>query len=225
MNWVYQNRKWLWIPVVLIIAALVIWRLDYFSVENIVALMPESLFLSVLIFIGIYVLKTLTMVIPISILYIAAGVVFSVPVALAVTYFCVSVAMTVGYTIGKKVGAERVNAWLGKHKKAANFIETRQDSLSNFCLMSRLLKMQFDVVNMISGALHVPYIKFLAASLLGVSPVVIPYVIAASHIDDPFSADFLAPLVLSIVFSFAIAYFHAKRQKSKQKLAENIIGH
>ena len=213
LNWVYQNRKWLWIPAILIIAALMIWRLDYFSVENIVNLMPDSLFLSVLIFIGIYVLKTLTIVIPISILYIAAGVVFPVPVALAVTYFCLIIALTIGYTIGRKLSTERLNTWLGKHPKAAVFVETRQNSLSNFCLMSRLLKMQFDVVNMISGALHIPYIKFLATSLLGVSPVVVPYVIAASHINDPLSVEFTLPLIISVVFSLAIAYFHSKWQK------------
>ena len=219
MNWIYQNRKWLWIPAVVIIVALVISQLDYFSVENIIALMPDSLLLSVLIFVGIYVLKTLTMVFPISVLYIAAGIVFPTPVAIAVTYFCLTIAMTVGYVIGKKLGADRLNNWLGKHQKAANFIEARQANLSTFCLMSRLLKMQFDVVNMVSGALHIPYLKFLMASLVGVSPVVIPYIIAASSIYDPLSADFFLPLVLSIVFSFAVAFLHTRWQKRKTTLA------
>ena len=215
LNWLYQKRKWFGVLSIIILIILVVWQLDYFSLENIVNLMPGSLFLSLLIFIGIYVLKTLTMVIPISMLYLAAGVVFPLPIALAVTYFCLIIAMTVGYMIGKKLGAERLNSWLGKHKKAANFVEARQNQLSNFCLMSRLLKMQFDIVNMVSGALHIPYLKFLGASLLGVSPVVIPYVIAASHIHDPLSADFFLPLVLSFVFAFGIAIWHTKRQKAK----------
>lgn len=213
-----QNKKWLWLILIAVVLLLVIPRLDYFSIENIVRVAPESIFLAALVFLSIYIIKSIVMFIPISILYIAAGIVFPTGWAILLTYICLTVALSIGYFIGKKLGKDRLDKLLKKHQKTANFFEENKENLSTFCFMSRLVRVQFDITNMVSGALAIPFPKFLAVSLLGLSPVVIPYIIAAAHIYDPLSADFLIPFVVSILISliaFLVHSYHRKYMKKK----------
>lgn len=218
LKWLHQNKKWLQLLLVVIPVLLVIPRLDYFSLENIVYFAPESMFLAAIIFLIIYVIKSIVMLIPISVLYIAAGVVFPTGWAIVITYICLIVALSFGYFIGKNLGKNKLNSLFERHEKIADFLEERKDNLSTFCLMSRLVRMQFDMTNMVSGALDVPFTKFLGASLLGLTPAVIPYVIAGTHIYDPLSTNFLLPLSISLFISLLVVIARSvhKRQVKKK---------
>jgi len=213
LKWLHQNKKWLRLLLIVAVGLLVIPRLDYFSIENIVRFTPESIFLAIMVFLLIYMIKAIVMLIPISILYIAAGIVFPTAWAIMITYVCLMVALSIGYFIGKKLGKDKLYRLLVKYKRVADFLEERKDNLSAFCFMSRLLRVQFDVTNMMSGALDIPFKKFLVISLLGLSPTAIPYVIAGAYIYDPLSTDFLFPFAISIFISLIAFVAHTGHQK------------
>jgi uncharacterized membrane protein YdjX (TVP38/TMEM64 family) len=76
------------------------------------------------------------------------------------------------------------------------------------CFIARLLPFPKDLFSMFFGAAGMPYGKYLAISLMGVSPVMISSVIAGAYITSPLSREFLVPFgaSLAIIFILIIAY-------------------
>ncbi|MCL2558970.1 MAG: VTT domain-containing protein [Turicibacter sp.] len=221
MEWLHTHRKWLHICLIVIASALVIPRLDYFSVEAIVNFSPDSLWLAASLFLAIYVIKALVMLIPISLLYVAAGIVFPLVWAFVVTYLCLIVALSIGYLNGKSLGEDNLSKLLTKQKKFAELLEARKANLPLFASMARIFRLQFDLTNMICGALNMNFIKFLTASLLGVSPVVVPYIIASAHIGNPTSMNFWIPFSISLLVSLVAFVIYTISKKTNKKRVAN----
>ena len=120
------------------------------------------------------------MVIPVTALYVAAGIVFPVEWAVLVTYGGLLIALSVGYMIGKKWGEQKVVDLISKRKHADKLLQKKERSLASACFISRIMPVPFDLVSMFCGSFGMPFYKYLGISLLGVSPVVIPSVIAGA---------------------------------------------
>jgi uncharacterized membrane protein YdjX (TVP38/TMEM64 family) len=190
-------------------------RLKILSVEDIVNYAPASTALAALGFLAIYSLKAIVMVIPVTILYIAAGVVFPTGWAFIITYLCLTAALSIGYINGKRLGEEKVNQVLAKQRKVSEFLSGRKDNLSSLCFISRILPLPFDLLSMFCGALGMPYIKFIFVSLLGLSPAAIPYVYAGASVSDPLSPEFLVPFGVSLLITLVVFTIY-KRQTAKK---------
>ena len=197
-------NKWILGAIIGVMTVLIFPFLSYLSTDNIVNLAPDDLILASLLFICLYLIKPIIMVLPISVLYLAAGIIFPTGWAILLTYLCLTLSLSIGYFLGRRLGNERATQMLERHERIKQFFETRSENLPMLCLVSRVLRMQFDVVNMISGAIKIPYKHFLFASLVGVTPIVIPYIIAADSILDPLSPGFLIPLIFSLSLSLLI---------------------
>ena len=174
--------------------------------------------LTALAFIAVYALKAVVMIIPAPALYIAAGLYFPIEWAIIVTYLGLLTSLSIGYFNGKMLGEKRVSELIAKHKRAAIFIESRQDSLPSLCFISRITPLPKDLFSMLYGALGMPFSKYIFISLMGISPVMIPYVIAGSYIATPLSPEFLVPFSASLIITLVI-FFIYKRQTGIKKAA------
>jgi len=137
-------------------------------------------------------------------LYIAAGMIFPTWAAILVTYAGLTISLSIGYYIGCKLGNDKVNKIVAKHKRVANFLHGDKENLVSFCFVARLFPMSYGLVSMFFGALKVPYFKYLFLSLLGLSPRVIPIVLAGGAITNPLSVEFLVPFVISLCITVII---------------------
>jgi len=174
-----------------------------------------SLPLVILTLFAIYSLKSIIMVIPGMMLYVIAGIVFPPGWAILITYLCLSLELTIGYMNGKKLGEGKVNERLTKNKRVAKFLENRKGNLPSLCFLSRVLPIPVDLLSLFFGAVKMPFGVYLFISLLGLSPTMIPYVIAGSSISNPLSAEFLIPFGIS--FSITIIVFIISNQIIKKK--------
>jgi len=198
------NKNWLRVILLVLIILVLLPHMRNLTVESIVNYAPASMPLAVLVFIMLYVLKSIVIVVPVSMFYIAAGIVFPVGWALVVTYFCLVVALSLGYMVGKYLGEDKVNKIISKNKKLAAFLsEDKRDNLSSFCFIARVIPVPFDLLSMFCGALNMPYWRYIYLSLLGLSPVVIPFVISGASVSNPMSAEFIVPFSFSIVVTLA----------------------
>ena len=220
MSWLRRQEKLLCIIVFMCIVLFTLPRLGTLSLEYIVNFAPTSIALAALVFIALYALKAVVIIVPLVMLYIAAGIVFPPGWALLVTYLGLTASLSVGYAVGKILGEQRVRKTIARHKKLEKFLFGWNDNLSSLCFISRLLPFPFDFISMFFGALGMPFLKYLFVSLLGKSPFMIPCVLAGAFVSQPLSIEFLVPFGLSLMVVLGVFVLYkiryAKREQPEQ---------
>ena len=215
MNLIYKYKKVIIVIAIAALALLVILNSENASIERIVSVAEVSLWITVVGFIVMYVIKGVTMVVPSSLLYIAAGLVFPTWAGILVTYIGLTISLSIGYFIGKQLGEERVADIFAKRNRIANFLNGNRKNMFLLCFMSRLFHMPFGWVSLFLGALKMPFIKYIFTSLLGVSPMMIPVMFAGAAVTTPLSTSFLIPFGISFAITSVIFIIY-KRRLSKQ---------
>jgi len=221
MNWLSKNKKPLLFIAFAILAILIILRSDILSllsIESLERFAELPTWLAVVGFLVIYVIMGLTMAVPKSLLFIAAGLVFPTAIGILVTYAGLGIAASIGYKTGQRMGEEKVRKMLDKQKKVANFLNNDNESLLSACFLARVFPMPFVFTSLFFGALNLSYIKFIIVSLLGATPLMMPVVFAGSAIANPFSAEFLIPFGISFAITAVIVIAYKAKLVTKDRL-------
>ena len=181
--------------------------------DDIVNWASQSQALAMLVFLFIFSLKAFIMNPPLPLLYVAAGIIFPFWMAVLVVYVCLASEMTIGYFNGKLLGEKRVTALLGKKKWAANIINKGRINTLPMVFLMRVVPIPKDPMSMFYGAMGLPFLRFLIVSLLGLTPVMIPFTLAGAAIENPLSAEFIIPFVICLVItvSLLLVYRHKTR--------------
>ena len=182
--------------------------------EDIVYWAAQSLPLAALVFFIIFSLKAFITIPPAPLLYMLAGIIFPFPIAVAVIYVSLASEMSIGYFNGKKLGENRVKAFLEKKKWTANFINKGKDNSMALCFITRVLPIPKDPMSMFYGAMAMPFSRFLVVSLLGLTPVMIPFTLAGSSIDNPLSPEFIVPFVVCLFVSVALLIIYRRKTRN-----------
>jgi len=204
MNKFVKYKKWLRLPVTVLFLLILIPYVNTLSAENIVNYAPASLPVAAAAFVAVYAMKAVTVVVPASVLYIATGIVFPPGWNILVAYLCMAATLSVGYALGKRTGEEKVREMLKKRKKIAKLLDSRKGNLTSLCFISRITHLPIDPCSMFFGAFNMPFLRYILISLLGLSPSMIPLVLAGSYIQKPLSKEFLIPFSICLVITLVI---------------------
>lgn len=230
-----NRRYFLFIIPFLLLAAVilaVIIRMQGFSVQELLSYTPESPLLMVLFLWGLYCLKSITMVMPLVILYITSGILFPAWEALLVTYAGLILEFTIGYFIGRRWDIQKLPEALEKHEKLTplakklqsglDWFKTHTERLSTSCFIIRFLPgpLPLDIMSIFFGASQMRYGAYIICSLLGISPGMIPWVIAGGAIATPLSKEFLIPFAIGLVISL-VAFIAFRSLSHKNPPPEN----
>ena len=156
---------------------LLLFLLRGITVEDILVYIPGHVPLAILVFLLLFALKTITVLFPMNLLYLAAAAIFSPILAIGVSFAGVIVSMTIGYFGGKKLGKDGAEKLLKKNPRLEAFVEKRKCNVTALCSLGRLSPIHFDPFSMLCGAMELPFLKYIGASLLGVAPKLIPVVL------------------------------------------------
>lgn len=219
MNWLNNNKRWLRIVAFIGLALLIIYYISVLFIDNITLHWRSSIWLVASALIFLYAIKGVAMVIPTTLLYIAAGMTLPTWVAILVTYIGLIIALTIAYTMGKKLGEEKVSAIIAKRKKLADFLYGNKENVLSICFMTHLLPTPLGFVSLFFGALNVPLFKYIFISLLGITPYMVPVVFAGAAIYNPLSAAFLVPFGISLFITLTIFIVYKTRSASKSRNA------
>lgn len=192
------------------------------SVEDIVNYTPENLYLAALVMLALFAVKSATVFFPLSVLYLACGVIFPTPAALGVSALGLFVSLSIPYCIGRLLGAKMVNKLLTKYEKTKELQRFRTKNEWLFAYILRAVKiLPADLVSMFLGAEKMNFMKYLAGSFGGLVPTLISTIAMGSAVSDPSSASFVSATVITIVFTIlplALYPFVMKRERRiKQK--------
>ena len=191
------------------------------SVEGVLSYMPDNPFVSALLLMLMYALKSLSVIFPIIILQIAAGMIFPVWLALILNTLGTAVTYTIPYLIGRFSGTDATNRIIKKYPKAREIVDMQRNSTWFPSFFLRAIScLPGDIVSMCLGSVGVSYLPYVLASVIGTLPGLIPATIAGMSIMDPKSTVFIVSVVVTVASSAAsiIAHWILKR-KNKLKRA------
>lgn len=186
-----------------------------FTLEGILSYTPRQPLLAALVLWGLFAVKSLSIFLYSGLLYAVSGILFPLPVAIAVNIAGTAVMVSIPYWLGKKLGRQAVQYILHRWPKSAMLHDLRGGSDFFFVLIVRLLGiLSADVVSAYMGAVNVKYKAYLPACLLGFLPTCILFPIMGMSVSDIRSPQFLtaASIELAAMLLSCIA-FHFYRKK------------
>lgn len=209
--------KYIPLLAVLLLVFLVLMSGDEMTVEELLAYTPENKLLAAAVLWGMYALKSLSVFLPLMLLYMVGGILFPIPIALCVNTIGIGISVTLPYLLGRYYGSQIVDNLIKKYPKLTQIQKFRQQHDLFFCFYVRIIGiLPCDVVSIYMGAIRISYPSYLFGCILGMFPTIFVSTIMGASVSDPTSPAFLAALIVRgglIVVSGLIFYIGEKRKK------------
>lgn len=195
------------------------------STESLVTFVRRHEAIAVPILLTLFALKGVLTVLPYSLLTTVTGLVFPLIPALIINLVGTAICMTVPYLTGKSAGktAKRKETLekLKNNKLVKKYYTDKESELFPLCFLLRLCGMQSEVTGIFLGSIGMPYLPYLAASLLGKLAIMVCYTVLGATL----SVSELSPIVLvffgieTVMLIVTIFSFRKKRKKRQATIA------
>lgn len=192
------------------------WR--YFrnvTFAEIVHYVPENLWLAALTIWAIYAVKSMSIIFPLTALYIASGVIFPLWAALLVNLIGLCISASIPYWLGRFTGTELAQGVSHRYPKLGKAVALGGN---NQIFLSYLLRavgvIPGDLASVFLGATGVGYRSYLLGSMLGFFPAMMVQTLMGKYLDDPLAPSFVILFVILILISLLTGWFYNKRTKS-----------
>lgn len=187
------------------------------SVSTIVKYTPDNLVLAVLLLLLFFALKSLTFVMPISVLYLASGVIFPSALAVLVSTLGLAITITVPYWIGRYSGNDAVREIRRRYPKAEQVAEYQETNPFFACFITRIVGfLPADVVSLYFGACGLKYPLYLSAGVAGSLLSIVTTTLLGEKISNPFSVEFVVVLVCRILVSVGAVVLNYRLNRRKK---------
>lgn len=188
------------------------------TAESVATYAPKNPLLAAIFLLFLYAVKSLTVFMPIIILHIAGGFLFSTPMALIVNIAGTSITFVLPYLVGKFSGAdamERVHSKVPQIQKIVSRIGNDNFFLS--FILRAVSCLPGDVVSMFLGAKRVPFSNYFWGSFLGTLPGIITETLIGFSITNPSSPMFWISVGLTVLINVGsvsgyVIWEHKKRK-------------
>ena len=202
----------------IIIAIAIIITNRNLSVEQILSYTPKNKILSALFLVALYALKSFTIVVPIDILSVAGGVMFSWLWGSLINILGVAVSITIAYFIGRFSGAQMSEELVRKYPRLIKIREMRKNNDFFFSFIIRALGiLPCDIVGMYMGSVKIDFKTYFFGGMLGFSPSIILVTLLGTHLDNFNSPIFYIVIAFNLVFSGVCLLIHRFMRKRKNE--------
>lgn len=206
-----KRENWLrYLPIALMGVCIVLFLLFGTDLEaqEILSWSPAEPWLAALFLTALYAVKSMTVFFPLVVLYLAGGLLFPLPAALAVNLIGLAVCDTVPYLVGRLSAADTLIRLRAKYPRLETVERMQRENDFLFAVLTRAVGiLPGDVVSLYLGAVRLPYGAYLAGSLLGLCPTMVAVTIMGDNAADPLSPGFLIALgcdLVIVLISFLI---------------------
>lgn len=193
------------------------------TVEQLVSYKPKNPVVAALAMLGLFALKSVDFIMHSGVLYAASGVMFPLPVALALNIVGAAIMVTPVYLIGRGLGAPILEELKKKYPKLNSFVSQPLGGELVLSVLLRSTGLSLHVGSLYLGAAQTHFGKYMLGSLLGLLPVLIPYTVMGTSAHDPASPRFLLAVAAEVavtVLSLTIALVLRKRGQRKPAAAQ-----
>ena len=190
---------------------------DEITAERIAALASGNRLAAAVLLLGLFALKSVTVVIYVGLLYMASGLLFPLPLAIAVNLAGSAVMVSLPFLMGRRLGTGAVSRMAEEHPKLALLRDAPRQNALFFSFFVRIVGcLPGDLVSMYLGACGLPYGKYLAGSLLGLLSAVLSFAVMGKNIYDVTSPAFLiaAGVEVGLMVLSLLLYPHWRRNRT-----------
>lgn len=189
------------------------------SVHTILKYTPENPFLAAFILILFFALKSLTIIFPLTILYLVSGILFHPLIAVLVSILGLAVTITIPYWIGRYSGNDVVEEICSKYPKAGQVAAYQRKNCFFACFITRMVGfLPGDIVSIYFGACKTVYPVYLLAGVCGSLLSILTTTLLGDHLADPFSIEFLSVLLLRILVSVGAVILNYLLNRSQKNI-------
>ena len=191
------------------------------SIEELLSYTPESYLLTALVVIGLYALKSLSIIMPYLAIELAVSTIFSTPAALALNLTGVTVVMIIPYLVGRFAHREMVAELIGKYGALEKLKRLGSENELFTAYITRVVNLlPCDIVSMTFGATGMRFGRYITGSFIGAAPGVIATTFLGANLHDPASPVFMVSLAATAAVSaVSLLIYRAalKRQREKEE--------
>lgn len=188
------------------------------SIDDIISYLPDNIMLAALIILVMYSIKGMSVIFPIVVLQIAAGLFFPIWIALILNIIGTALTYTFPYISGRIAGADMAEKLIRKYPKMREIIDFQRNSDWFVSFILRAVScLPGDIVSMYLGSIRIPYVPYIIASVIGTLPGLIPATFVGENFLNPKSPEFIVSVLITIVASLiSIILYYVIRKRSKQ---------
>lgn len=213
--------KYMPFVVMLSIIAISILNFKNVTVESILKFTPDRLYLAALVFMGLYMLKSLSVVIPLVLLYVAVGRTFPIPVAILVNAVGLTIGSTISYLIGRFSGQDLVNNLIIRYPKAERISVLRKENEWIFTFILRIVNIiPYDIGSIVLGSFRIKYRRFILISLMTKLPGIIAQTFLGATSQNMGSIGFWASISATVLIT--LGYYMIYRWYSGNNTKKSI---
>lgn len=192
------------------------------TVKDIVESTPKDLLLSIGLILVYYILKSFIVIVPVLVVQIAAGIIFPIPIAIAVNLLGLVLTLSISFVMGHYTGKNYVDKLIHKYPKSAVIQSFSRKNEFFFCFMIHSLCIfPMNMIGMFAGSLNISYKNYFWGAFAGSLIRVISVTVMGASATKPTSPTFILALFTTLVVSLAsyLAYKAKIRKSSDTKTA------
>ena len=216
-----KRIRWIWGACLLLMwscAVLLFVRSNgWLSMDELLHYKPESNLTAVLVMLGLFVLKSVDFLINSGVLYALSAVLFPLPAALALNLVGAAIISAVPYFVGRSLGAPLLALIRRRYPKLRRLEAVQTKGTFFFALLLRCVGVPVCIVGVYFGADNSDFKQYMAGSVLGLMPMMIPYTLLGDGAANFHSPVFIAAVVMRVLVLVlsALLYRHMlKREKA-----------
>ena len=188
-----------------------------FNVDEIIAAAPENMLLAAALLLGLYVIKSLSMVLYLKLLYVASGLLFPLGAALLLNTAGTALVLTIPFFIGRFSGGELADKIRQKHPRIQELNRLQQKNGFLFAFVTRLVGfIPADPLSLYCGASGDRFGPYFLGGMLGMAPALLLVTIAAANGENPASPGFILPVAGYALLVLAAAFLVIRRRKKEK---------
>lgn len=170
---------------------------------------------------GVYLIKSVLFIIPASLIYISVGMAFPAPEAILINLVGIILEVIVTYLLGLFLGGDYVNRLMMKNKAGRKLLEKEFNNRFLVLLGIRFLPVfPIDFVSLFWGASKCGFLRYFAASVLGIMPRVALFTILGDGIYDYIPMDLFIKIIIGAI-PVAVAAFLVRHFVMRKKQADS----
>ena len=195
-----MKRRWKLLCLVLLAGALLLlYDRNPITAEQLMDWQPQNLFLSALLLLLLFAVKSVLVFVPILIPQILVGHLYPGYAAFGLNLLGLVVVMSVPHAIGRRLGGEKLASMLQRYPKLEGIMKLQQENELALSFMMRACAVPpADIVTMYLGASGMPLHINVLGGVLGALPAMVMTTFLGANIRDPSSPAFWQALGLNV---------------------------
>lgn len=186
------------------------------SVYTIIKYTPKDPILAAIVILFLYALKSLTVVFPLAILYLASGIIFPTWIAILINILGLAITFTIPYWIGRYFGDEAIEEIYNRFPQMKEVTKYQNSNAFFACFITRIVGfLPGDIVSIYFGACNTNFPVYLIGGISGCLLSIITTTIIGEKLNNPFTKEFLVVLLIRIIVIIGAILLNKKIKSTK----------